>query len=45
MSNTEPIVGIFHDALTGETTVRELTAKEIAEQPEPKTPLGEQNGS
>ncbi len=41
MSNTEPIVGIFHDALTGETTIRELTAEEIAALPEPKAPLGD----
>ena len=41
MSNTEPILGIWHDAITGETTVRELTAEEIAERPEPKMPIGE----
>ena len=29
MSN-EPLTGTFHDALTGETIVRELTAEEIA---------------
>jgi hypothetical protein len=28
--NTEPITGAFHDALTGETIVRELTTEEIA---------------
>jgi len=27
----EPLLGIFHDALTGETIERELTAEEIAE--------------
>ena len=27
----EPLIGTFHDALTGETVVRELTADEIAE--------------
>jgi len=32
------IIGTFHDALTGETIVRELTAEEIAAMPEP-TPL------
>jgi hypothetical protein len=32
------IIGTFHDALTGETIVRELTAEEIAALPEP-TPL------
>jgi hypothetical protein len=41
MSKTEPIIGIWHDAATGETIVRELTAEEIAELPEPKTPLGD----
>jgi hypothetical protein len=35
---TNPIIGTFHDALTGETIVRELTAEEIAQLPEP-TPL------
>ena len=30
MSNTEPLLGTFHDALTGETITRELTADEIA---------------
>jgi hypothetical protein len=34
----EPKYGTFHDAATGETIVRELTAEEIAELPEP-TPL------
>jgi hypothetical protein len=33
MSNTEPIIGTFHDALTGETIVRELTAEEISQLP------------
>jgi hypothetical protein len=37
MSNN-PIIGTFHDALTGVTVVRELTAEEIAQLPEP-TPL------
>lgn len=27
----EPLMGTFHDAATGETVVRELTAEEIAE--------------
>ena len=31
MSNeTEPILGNFHDAITGKTVTRELTADEIA---------------
>lgn len=30
MSNTEPLLGTFHDAVTGETITRELTADEIA---------------
>jgi len=34
----EPITGTFHDAITGQTVVRELTAEEIAVLPEP-TPL------
>jgi hypothetical protein len=29
--NTEPITGTFHDALTGETIVRELTAEELVQ--------------
>jgi len=33
MSNTEPLIGVFHDALTGETITRELTPEEIAELP------------
>jgi hypothetical protein len=33
MSNTEPLLGTFHDAITGETVTRELTADEIAELP------------
>ena len=33
--NTEPIIGTFHDAATGETVVRELTAEEIELLPEP----------
>ena len=33
MSNTEPLLGTFHDASTGETIVRELTADEIAALP------------
>jgi hypothetical protein len=32
---SDPILGTFHDALTGETTTRELTAEEIAQLPEP----------
>jgi hypothetical protein len=30
----EPLTGTFHDAATGETIVRELTAEEIAQLPE-----------
>jgi len=33
--NTEAMYGTFHDALTGVTVVRELTAEEIAQLPEP----------
>ena len=40
MSN-EPLTGTFHDAITGETIVRELTPEEVAALPEPATPLGE----
>jgi hypothetical protein len=29
----EPLMGTFHDAITGETVVRELTAEEIAQIP------------
>ena len=34
MSNTEPLLGTFHDAITGETIVRELTPDEIAALPQ-----------
>ena len=34
MGNTEPLLGTFHDALTGETITRELTADEIAALPQ-----------
>lgn len=37
----EPITGTFHDARTGETVTRELTAEEIAALPEPTEPLGD----
>ena len=30
----EPLTGLFHNAITGETIERELTAQEIAELPE-----------
>lgn len=33
MDNLEPIIGTFHDAITGETITRELTAEEIAALP------------
>ena len=32
----EPLMGVFHDALTGETIERELTAEEIAALPQPE---------
>lgn len=35
----EPLMGTFHDAETGETVTRELTADEIAALPEPAEPL------
>jgi hypothetical protein len=35
----EPLLGTFHDAETGETVTRELTAEEIAALPEPTEPL------
>jgi hypothetical protein len=38
--NTEPITGTFHDAATGETIVRELTAEEIEQLPQPTPPEG-----
>ncbi len=37
----EPLYGTFHDAITGETITRELTAEEVAALPEPTEPLGE----
>jgi hypothetical protein len=30
MSNIKPLLGTFHDAATGQTITRELTADEIA---------------
>jgi hypothetical protein len=43
MSNTEPLLGTFHDAITGVTVTRELTPDEIALLPEPsELILGEQ---
>ena len=35
----EPKLGTFHDAQTGETVTRELTADEIAELPEAQDDL------
>lgn len=35
MSDNQTLIGTFHDAITGETVVRELTADEIAALPEP----------
>ena len=37
----EPLLGTFHDAITGETITRELTAEEVAALPEPTEPIGE----
>lgn len=34
MSDNQPLIGTFHDAITGETVTRELTADEIAALPE-----------
>jgi hypothetical protein len=34
MSNTEPKLGTFHNAATGEMITRELSAEEIAELPQ-----------
>jgi hypothetical protein len=34
--NIETIIGTFHNALTGETIVRPLTAEEEASIPEPR---------
>ena len=39
MVKTEAIIGTFHDALTGETITRELTAEEIALLPQTTEPL------
>ena len=36
---SDPILGTFHDAATGETITRELTAEEIAALLEPTDPL------
>jgi hypothetical protein len=35
----EQMYGTFHNALTGETVTRELTADEMAALPEPTEPL------
>lgn len=37
----EPLFGLFHDALTGESVVRELTTEEIAELPEAEDALAD----
>jgi hypothetical protein len=34
MSNANPIIGTFHNVLTGEVVVRELTAEELAAMPQ-----------
>lgn len=39
MSNIETLWTTIHDALTGETITRELTAEEVAALPEPIEPL------
>ena len=36
---SDPLIGTFHDAETGETVTRELTAEEIAALPELFEPL------
>jgi hypothetical protein len=36
---SEPLTGTFHNAETGETITRELTAEEIAALSEPSEPL------
>lgn len=36
---SDPILGTFHDAITGQTITRELTPEEIAALPEPGEPL------
>ena len=36
---SDPIIGTFHNAETGETITRELTPEEIAALPEPAEPL------
>jgi hypothetical protein len=36
---SDSLIGTFHDAATGETVTRELTAEEIAALPEPTDPL------
>jgi hypothetical protein len=41
----EPLLGTFHDAATGVTVTRELTAEEIAALPEPTPLLGESDAS
>lgn len=38
---SEPLTGTFHDAETGETITRELTAEEIAALPEATNDLAE----
>jgi hypothetical protein len=43
MSDNQPLLGTFHDAITGETITRELTPDEIAALPKPsELILGEQ---
>ena len=38
---SDPILGTFHDAETGETITRELTQEEIDALPTDSNPLGE----
>jgi hypothetical protein len=42
MSDNQPLLGTFHDAITGETVTRELTTDEIAALPQAtnETPFG-----
>ena len=39
MSNVKPLIGVFHDVITGEIVTRELTAEEISTLPEPAPKL------
>ena len=39
MSKIEPLLGTFHDAITGVTVTRPLTDEEVALLPDPTKPL------